>query len=70
MPNRDGTGPVGAGPINRSGGRGLGRRMNVNSTKRCICPKCGYEMESSRGVPCTQVKCPKCDSMMKGEACI
>lgn len=27
---------------------------------KCACPKCGYETEHRRGVPCSTVKCPYC----------
>jgi len=45
------------------------RRKN-NGTKACKCPKCGYEMQSQRGIPCTQIKCPKCGAEMRGEMCL
>lgn len=38
--------------------------------KVCKCPKCGYEMPFQRGVPCTEIKCPKCDTQMRGEMCL
>lgn len=57
--------------------RGLGRGRGVGpinkratQTKKCTCPKCGYEMQSQRGVPCTEVKCPKCGTLMKGDFCL
>ncbi|MCL5017154.1 MAG: cation diffusion facilitator family transporter [Patescibacteria group bacterium] len=27
---------------------------------KCVCPKCGYEVEHKAGVPCSSLKCPKC----------
>jgi len=33
----------------------------------CICPKCGYEQPHVRGVPCIQMKCPKCGTSMIGK---
>lgn len=36
----------------------------------CTCSKCGHqEPRDKRGVPCTQIKCPKCDTLMTGEFC-
>ena len=64
MPNRDGTGPMGQGPrTGRMGGQGRG-------TKTCTCPKCGYEQNSTRGIPCTQNNCLKCKTPMKGNWCL
>lgn len=27
----------------------------------CVCPKCGYKVEHKRGIPCSKIKCPKCN---------
>lgn len=27
----------------------------------CVCPKCGYQIEHQRGIPCSSLKCPKCN---------
>jgi len=33
----------------------------------CICPGCGAKIEHQPGIPCTEVKCPKCGlSMIRG----
>lgn len=66
MPNRNGTGPLGTGPVGR--GRRLFRRNT--GTKECTCPNCGYKEPSQRGIPCTEKKCPKCGTPMKGSNCI
>jgi len=49
----------------RSGGRGMGPA----GSSICICPKCGYQEAHQRGIPCNQVSCPKCGTLMKGEIC-
>ncbi|MEA3357034.1 MAG: hypothetical protein U9Q67_01220 [Patescibacteria group bacterium] len=77
MPSKDGTGPLGQGPVagrgrGRGMGRGLGRgagRKTLGGTAECTCPKCGHKEPHKRGIPCTEVKCPKCGTPMKGEFC-
>lgn len=69
MPNLDGTGPANMRPrrlglrSRRSGGnQSLGSR-------KCTCPNCGYEIDHQPGVPCIQIKCPKCQTLMRGSNC-
>lgn len=31
---------------------------------KCVCPKCDYETDKERGVPCRSVKCPKCGAQL------
>lgn len=70
MPNLDGTGPTGSGPMTGGGaGRGRGRGMGAGGTAECLCPDCGEKVPHTRGVPCTQTKCPKCGSRMAGRFC-
>ncbi|MFO7638112.1 MAG: hypothetical protein R6X14_02235 [bacterium] len=52
MPGRDGTGPAGGG----GGGRG--------APKNCVCPACGASVPHQPGVPCRELKCPKCGATM------
>jgi len=71
MPRKDGTGPMGKGPIggNRPGmGRGSRGRMSGNMAAGpggyCICPNCGEKVLHQLRTPCTSVPCPKCGTMM------
>lgn len=83
MPARDGTGPLGTGPIAGRGrglgrgaagrGRGLGQggaRRGAGGVNTCVCPKCGNTEPHKRGVPCTEVKCAKCGTSMRGDFCM
>lgn len=69
MPRGDGTGPRGQGP---GTGRGQGGR-NFSSGRfaggsgpggNCVCPACGTKKAHQPGMPCTQIKCPKCGTFM------
>lgn len=66
MPGRDGTGPLGQGPIaGRGTGFGGGRSgMGVGPAGYCVCPNCGTKLNHTAGVPCTSRKCPKCGTAM------
>ncbi len=33
----------------------------------CICTKCGYKKEHTKGIPCREERCPKCGSVMVRE---
>ncbi|MDD4382319.1 MAG: DUF5320 family protein [Candidatus Dojkabacteria bacterium] len=65
MPNRDGTGPMGKGPLT---GWKAGRRQG--GTGECVCPKCGYKEPHTRAIPCTNKLCPKCNTPLKGKFCL
>ncbi|MCK5125509.1 MAG: hypothetical protein KAR42_04575 [candidate division Zixibacteria bacterium] len=47
--------------LNKGQGRGLGPGGN------CVCPSCGATAPHSRGVPCSEAKCPQCGSPMVRE---
>lgn len=71
MPNQDGTGPMGWGPRT---GRGVGKRQSapgrgMGGSAECTCPNCGETIPHKRGVPCSQSKCPKCETPMRGVFC-
>ena len=71
IPLGNGTGPSGQGPgtgrgLGRGGGRGRMGGFGLGPGGGCVCtnPKCSYSTPHSRGVPCYQMKCPKCGSPM------
>ncbi len=75
MPFRNGTGPVGPGPLRprREASRGLGRGggrgrqsggFGLGPGGDCVCPNCGTRTPHQRGIPCYEQKCPKCGSLM------
>jgi hypothetical protein len=68
MPARDGTGPIGKGP-GTGAARGRGRRQGLGGSAECECPKCGHKVPHTRGIPCSQTKCPKCQTPMRGAFC-
>lgn len=47
------------------GGRG-GRRggQGFGPGGQCVCPSCGTKVAHKRGIPCNQMKCPKCGAPM------
>jgi Na+-translocating ferredoxin:NAD+ oxidoreductase subunit B len=49
----------------RDNGRGKNRmNQGLGIQGTCYCPKCGYEASHQRGVPCFDMTCPKCGSVM------
>ncbi|MFO7618173.1 MAG: hypothetical protein R6W91_00690 [Thermoplasmata archaeon] len=40
-------------------GRGGGTGQGLGGT--CVCPQCGHSQPHQRGVPCFEVRCPKCN---------
>jgi predicted Fe-Mo cluster-binding NifX family protein len=67
-----GPGALGAGPgmgmgrgMGRGRGRGRGCGAGVGPGGHCFCPGCGTTVPHQPGVPCFQVKCPKCGTTMR-----
>lgn len=70
MPNLDGTGPQGQGPKTSQGqGWGPKRGQGLGGSEECVCPKCGEVLAHRRGIPCSEVQCPKCQTPMTGKFC-
>ena len=62
--NRSGRG-MGGGMGQGRGGRGrMGGQQAGGAVGTCRCPNCGHTQPHERGVPCTQVQCPKCKTAM------
>jgi uncharacterized protein len=57
------TGPLGQG----RGRERMGSSFAAGPVGDCICPKCGYKQKHQRGIPCTNMKCPKCNIFMTRE---
>ncbi len=50
------------------GGAGQGRGFGGRGPDgNCVCPACGEKVPHKRGVPCMEMKCPKCGSNMVRE---
>ena len=64
-------------PIQPGMGRGMGRGRGMGAGRgmgfggpamTCVCTKCGYQMQKQRGIPCLNLKCPKCGApMVRGQ---
>ncbi len=69
MPKGQGAGR-GQGGANRgrgAGGRGLGGGFAAGPGGYCVCPACGEKTAHQRGIPCYEMKCPKCGTAMTRE---
>ena len=71
MQGSRGTGAVGGAGTGMGTGKGAGRgRMGSQSMGPggfCVCPGCGTRLEHKQGVPCYEMKCPKCGIQMVRE---
>lgn len=45
-------------------------RKGFGGSKKCTCPKCGHIESHTRGIPCSEKKCPKCETPMRGAICL
>ncbi|GAH72552.1 unnamed protein product [marine sediment metagenome] len=54
------------------GGQGLGRGgrgrqpggFGLGPSGECTCPKCGAKVPHQTGIPCYELKCPRCGQPM------
>ncbi|OQY34912.1 MAG: hypothetical protein B6241_03260 [Spirochaetaceae bacterium 4572_59] len=64
MPRGSGNG-MGQGQGQGGRGQGQGRSGGgYGSGGYCICAKCGAKVAHSRGISCTELKCPECGKTM------
>lgn len=56
-----GKGQGGYGRGGRGGGPG---RFGGQSPDYCVCPECGYLEPHRQGIPCRNINCPKCGTML------
>ncbi|MBU1627655.1 DUF5320 domain-containing protein [bacterium] len=51
----------------KGGGRGRMGGFVGGPGGNCVCSACGEKLPHQQGTPCTQLKCPKCGSLMTRE---
>lgn len=69
MPNLDRTGPLGQGPRTGRMGRNTPRPRGLGGSSECVCPNCGHKEPHKRGIPCSTINCPKCNTPLRGAFC-
>jgi len=68
--NGKGSGGRGRGQGQGGSGKGFGRMgggRGLGPSGYCICPACGHRESHQRGVPCIELRCPKCGTAMVRE---
>jgi len=55
--------------IRRTWGQFTGRGQGLGGSKVCVCPSCKKEFPHNRGMPCMQIKCPECNTPLRGKFC-
>ena len=63
-PQGKGSGAGGGAGRGGGKGRGMGGGRGMGPGGNCVCPNCGEKVPHERGVPCFEVKCPKCGTTM------
>lgn len=54
--------------LERGKGKGKGGKpQGDGGASKCVCEKCGYEIEHKKGTPCNEQKCPKCNIPLVGK---
>ncbi|MBS3748256.1 MAG: hypothetical protein KGY67_00980 [Candidatus Thermoplasmatota archaeon] len=39
-------------------------KKGSNPIHSCVCPNCGYEMPKNKGLPCSEMSCPICETKL------
>lgn len=55
---------VNEGIRDRFSGRGYRRMKAFSGDVKCICPECGTSVAHEPGIPCRQMHCPDCQTLM------
>ncbi len=55
-----GMGGGGGGRGQSGGGKGMGGGQGKGPGGKCVCPNCGETVPHDRGVPCFEMRCPRC----------
>jgi predicted DNA-binding protein (UPF0251 family) len=53
----------------RTWGQFAGRGQGLGGSEVCVCPSCKKEFPHDRGIPCMQIKCPECNTPLRGKFC-